>query len=307
MVVVMARLGKAGNETAISLRDETAVSRFSSASRAKSGYVEVGPLGLQRSHWMLGRLIDLFQVEVIGLYGNHDVHYNPELTDDDSFSLLVKARRIRLVSEESPWRGTIGGRTVLVGGSSYRQTIPERLPAAEATVGDGAPLVIWLTHHDINIPGYDEGWIKPHEIEGVDMLINGHIHRRLDSIQAGKTLWVTPGNISRRARSDASRAHVPAVLRIDITSSDVNLFHVEVPHRPYDEVFYETVITDETTTGSSAFVAGLAELQARRTASGAGLIEFLERNLSQFEPPVADEIMNLAKEVTENGKDDGGN
>ena len=59
MVVVMARLGKAGNETAISLRDETAVSRFSSATRAKSGYVEDGPLGLQRSHW--NRLRSRFQ------------------------------------------------------------------------------------------------------------------------------------------------------------------------------------------------------------------------------------------------------
>ena len=55
-------------------------------------------------NWILGRLLDLFHVEVIGLYGNHDVHYNPELTDDDSLSLLVKAGRLRLVSGEAPWR-----------------------------------------------------------------------------------------------------------------------------------------------------------------------------------------------------------
>src|SRR5687767_5312595 len=61
-------------------------------------------------NWLLVRLLTLLRGEVIALYGNHDVHYNPELTDDDSISLLVKAGRIRLVSGEDPWRGTIGGR-----------------------------------------------------------------------------------------------------------------------------------------------------------------------------------------------------
>ncbi len=259
-------------------------------------------------NWILGRLIDLFHLhcEVIGLYGNHDVHYNPELTDDDSFSLLIKAGRIRLVSAESPWRGTLGGRAVVIGGSSYRQPIPKRFPIDEAGDSDERPLAIWLTHHDINIPGYDEGWIKPHEVEGVELLINGHIHRRLESIQAGGTLWITPGNISRRSRSDASRAHVPAVLRIDVTPHDYRLLNVEVPHRPYDEVFYEAVLSESSETSPSAFVAGLAELQARRTAGGAGLMDFLKQNLEQFEAPVANEIMNLAKEVTENGKNDNG-
>ncbi len=80
-------------------------------------------------NWILSRLIDLFHLhrEVIGLYGNHDVHYNPELTEDDSLNVLVKAGRIRLVSAESPWRGAVGGRTIVVGGSSYRQAIPKWL------------------------------------------------------------------------------------------------------------------------------------------------------------------------------------
>jgi hypothetical protein len=252
-------------------------------------------------NWMLGRLIELFRGEVIGLYGNHDVHYHPELTDDDSFSLLVKANRIRLVSAESPWAGTIGGQMLVIGGSSYRQPIPDRFSPSGATDDQDRPLVIWLAHHDINVPGYDEGWISPHEIDGIDLVVNGHIHRQLADVQAGKTLWVTPGNISRRTRSDASQAHVPSALRIDVTPNGFSLVHVEVPHRPHNEVFHESVVTAADDTGASAFVAGLAELQSRRTASGAGLIEFLEHNLNQFEPMVADEIINLAMEATGDG------
>ena len=56
-------------------------------------------------------------------------------------------------------------------------------------------------------------------------------------------------------------------------------------------------------TKQSAFVTGLAELQAQRTASGAGLWEFLDHNLGQFEPAVAEEIRALAHEVTKNGEE----
>lgn len=257
-------------------------------------------------NWLLVRLLTLLRTEVIGLYGNHDVHYNPELTPDDSLALLVTSGRIRLVSEESPWQGLIGGRAVTVGGSSYRQKIPRSYaPAAQedsqsaSAESSASPLVVWLTHHDILIPGYDEGRIKPREIEGIDLVVNGHIHRRLADIQAGKTLWLTPGNISRRSRSDANREHTPAALRVDIFPESHELQYVEIPHQPFDDVFHEAVAEIASRGEASAFVAGLAELQARRTASGAGLMEFLAQNLSQFESDVADEIMNLTREVTD--------
>lgn len=246
-------------------------------------------------NWLLNRLLNLFKGEVIGLYGNHDVHYHPELTLDDSLSLLVNANRIRLVSAESPWRGRIGGRDVIVGGSSYRQEIPKSFKVSTDAL---QPLVIWLTHHDILIPGYDEGRIKPTELGGIDVVVNGHIHRRLEDIQAGRTLWLTPGNISRRSRNDATRVHIPAALRIDVTADGYNATHITIPHDTFDDVFHEAVVETVAESQGSAFVAGLAELQARRTASGAGLIEFLNQNLSQFEPGVAAEILKLNQEVT---------
>ena len=154
--------------------------------------------------WMLGRLIDMLNVEVIGLYGNHDCA-EPALSEHDSLSLLVKAGRLRLVDEANPWRGTIYGRTVLVGGSSYRHPIPRAFAAGQAADGS-KPLVLWLTHHDIVVPGYEEqGRIHPREIDGIDLVVNGHIHRHLADVQAGRTLWLTPGNISRRSRNDVVR------------------------------------------------------------------------------------------------------
>jgi DNA repair exonuclease SbcCD nuclease subunit len=250
--------------------------------------------------WMIGRLLDMLHSEVIGLYGNHDCA-EPALNEHDSFTLLVKAGRLRLVDEQAPWRGSMNGRPVIVGGSSYRRPIPQSFdPGLGET--DVEPLVIWLTHHDILVPGYEaQGRVEPRSIERIDYVVNGHVHRRLADVQAGRTCWVTPGNISRRSRSDATHEHVPAVLRMDVGRTGIERSYVEVPHRPFQEVFHEIVVDNPVAAQPSAFVAGLAELQARRTAAGAGLTEFLRANLARFEPAVADEILALAKEVT---KDD---
>jgi DNA repair exonuclease SbcCD nuclease subunit len=245
-------------------------------------------------NWLIGRLLQLLQGEVLCLYGNHDVHYNPELTDDDSLSLLVKAGRLRLLSADDYWRGCMAGRPVVVGGSSYRQEIPARFDCGET---DARPLVVWLTHHDISIPGYDEGRFAPRELTGIDLVVNGHIHRRLETVTVGSTHWLTPGNISRRSRSDACRSHIPAVLRLDVLPDNHRLSYIELPHRPFEEVFHACVVEAEATDAPSTFVAGLAELQARRTTSGAGLREFLDKNLNIFEPEVAAEIRTLALEV----------
>src|SRR4029078_4086853 len=106
---------------------------------------------------------------------------------------------------ESPWCGAMNGRLVVVGGSSYRQPIPTHFDC-KADDTDGEPLVIWLCHHDVSVPGYEEqGRIEPREISGIDLIVNGHIHRRLADVEKGGTRWLTPGNISRRARSDVTR------------------------------------------------------------------------------------------------------
>jgi hypothetical protein len=70
---------------------------------------------------------------------------------------------------------------------------------------------------------------------------------------------------------------------------------------PVAEVFHEAIAEFTDGRNGSEFVAGLAELQARRTDTGDTLHEFLDRNLTQFDIQVAEEIRRLAKEVAPNG------
>jgi predicted phosphodiesterase len=250
-------------------------------------------------NWLLVKLIQLFDHEIIAIYGNHDVHEN-EISEHDSLSILAQAGRVRMLDGNSHFRGTIGGRAVIVGGTPWGQWLPKFFDAG----GDGdetVPLVFWLAHHDIVLPGYEElGRFKPAELPGIDCVINGHIHRRLESVQTGATSWITPGNISRRTRSDATRAHVPSVLRIDIDGSSWKPSFVEIPHQPFDDIFHETIVDAAVGGPPSPFIAGLAELQRYRTQTGEGLTAFLDRNLTLFDDAVATEIRQLAEEVLEN-------
>ena len=248
-------------------------------------------------NWILSELLELLDREIIGVYGNHDVRAN-ELTPDDSLNVIVTAGRMRLLDSENVFRKTICGQPVVIGGTPWGQPLPEEF-TVEDEVG---PLVFWICHDDLIVPGYELlGRIEPREIPGVDVVINGHVHHRLQSVRTGKTLWMTPGNISRRIRNGATRSQVPAVLRIDIAPGGWTHRYVEVPHRPFDEVFHEMVNDGPADEATSAFVTGLAELQSRRTETADVLTEFLDRNLGQFDDEVASQIRNLAERVSLDG------
>jgi DNA repair exonuclease SbcCD nuclease subunit len=245
--------------------------------------------------WLVGELCELLVGrEIIGIYGNHDCRENA-LCEDDTLSVLVKARLIRIVSERAFWRGIVNGQDTIVGGTSWG----EHPPSVTDVFWDGVSqqaLVFWMMHHDVRLPGYEQiGTLDPHEIPGIHVVVNGHIHTRLDNVQKGRTLWVTPGNISRVARN--KKEHTPAVLRADVDGPRYSLCYVEVPHEPFADVFHDEARPSDMDRDDSEFIKGLKELQTRKTATGEGLTEFLEKNLDQFQPEVAQEILRLSREV----------
>ncbi len=248
------------------------------------------------ANWLLGDLISLLGAqEVVGIHGNHDTKENV-LLDHDSFSVLEKARVLRIVDEANPWRGRMNGRAVVLGGSCWGQPLPERWDQ------DPGALVFWITHHNLKVPGYDMGYLRPQELPGIHVLVNGHIHRCLEPVVCGASTWLTPGNITRVSRSDASREHQPSVLRVDVNASAWTPSRIPVPHAPFEKVFHAELVP-ETHPGEarSSFIEGLSELEALRTAEGAGFTTFLERNLSQFAPDVQAAIWDLWNEVNPHG------
>ena len=242
-------------------------------------------------NWLVVELLEMFDQPIAGVYGNHDVHERA-IKSDDSLSILAEAGRIFLLNGVNRLDLSINHRQVTIGGTPWGQSLPDQIDVRPES------LVVWLCHHDLIVPGYEEaGNIKITDSLPIDILINGHIHRRLEDQLIGNTTVLTPGNIARRKRGDASREHVPSVLQIDISSDDWEHRLIEVPHQSYDDVFYPAVIESKVDPGRSDFVAGLKEMLARRTETGAGLQAFLDANLSQFDDPVAEQIRDLSTDV----------
>lgn len=250
-------------------------------------------------NWLLVEIIRLFVNPIAGIYGNHDVHENV-INSDDSISVIAEASNLHLLDEQLCLRLNIEDMPVLIGGTPWGRKLPDKLRLEDRKE---AGFVLWLAHHDLKVPGYEEqGWLKPKELPGIDVVVNGHIHRNLEPLRKKGTLWLTPGNISRRSRGDAVREHVPSALVIHFLRGRPVTEYVEVPHEPFDTVFYPQAVSEDLRIAGSAFVDGLSELQARRTESGEGLNYFLEKNLGQFESDVAEEIQKLAREVLQNGE-----
>jgi predicted phosphodiesterase len=242
------------------------------------------------ANWLLVELMDLFDGRALTVAGNHDCGENT-LNCDDTLSILLAAGKLR--SLEIPWRGRLGSAPAVVGGTHWGQKLP-----AEFTDPDQPRWVFWITHHDVRFPGYEEGGhFNCREIPGVDLVVNGHIHRHLPDVTAGRTLWCNPGNIARVNRSDITRQHEPGVLRIDVTENGWTKTRMAVPHESFESVFQSDMVQAGAQSAPSAFIDGLAALQRHKTDDGQGLKEFLEKNLSRFDPPVAAEINRLATEV----------
>jgi len=248
------------------------------------------------ANWLLVELIRLFGRDgVCAIAGNHDCTED-HLNEHDTFSILLAAGSVRLL-DERPWRGTMNGRRVHVGGSTWNTPLPQRIDRAAI---DDPELVFWATHHDVSFPGSQSAAQSSCcEIAGIDLVINGHIHAMREDVIAGGTTWCNPGNLARVNRGDATRAHVPGVLRIDVSNGGWSKTRITVPFEPFESVFHEAVDADDLTpAGESAFITGLAALQQFKTAGGEGLREFIERNMEQFpDARVQHEIRALATEV----------
>jgi predicted phosphodiesterase len=254
------------------------------------------------ANWLLVELMNLIDEPLLSISGNHDCSENA-LSSDDTLSVLAAAGKIRLLDQTGPWAGNLNGATVVVGGSCWGQVLPKQVN--RSAMGSPA-LVFWVTHHDLRFPGYEElARAGCPEIPGIDLVVNGHIHRMLGDVQAGGTLWCNPGNISRINRGDATKNHQPAVLRVDVSPTRWQRQRIPVPHEPFDAVFFPAIDGGDTESTAQAlpeFVKGLMTLEKFKTTDGSGLRQFLDANLQQFDPSVSAAIRELATEVLDHGK-----
>src|SRR5262249_55039402 len=153
--------------------------------------------------------------------------------------VLEAAGRIKRLERSGPCVRSINGSTVIVGGTCWGAEIPALFDPSPYEIAGQKTHGYWVTHHHIRFPCDDTREICDcRAVPGIDVVINGHVHKQYEHVTVGRTTWINPGNIARVQRSDATRAHVPGALRIDISADGWDSQRIDVPHQPFDEVFH---------------------------------------------------------------------
>lgn len=256
------------------------------------------------ANWLLVEFFHLCRTQaypIFAVVGNHDCYEN-SLSSNDSLAVAQSSGVLQLLSPLQPTLFSINQSQILLGGSAWNEPIPDLLPDEFRKGCSTSPqpqLVFWITHHDIAFSGYEQHARQaPREIPGIDVIINGHIHSTLPEIQIGQTHWLNPGNITRISRTTRNRIRVPTVLHMGIDAGKWSTKRVAIPCRPFEEIFFEPPQAEaQIGNAQSLFVTGLAQLEAFKSATGAGLEHFLDENLEPFEDIVQAEIRTLANEV----------
>lgn len=226
------------------------------------------------------------------LVGNHD-KYQARFTDDVTMAVLREAGVINLMDDKGPqFQVDVEGHTALVCASPDGTRIPKQFDRSDHDVDT----VLWLTHHNIQFPEFEDRAHSIREIQGVDMLINGHIHRPQETIRKGQTTWCNPGNITRLTFTRRSMKREPAAAIWTPGCEDLEKW--VIPHLHFSEIFPDQELPPEKqeVEGESLFIQGLERLAFKKTREGEGLKQFLEQNLDK-KSPESKLIWSLYEEV----------
>ena len=233
------------------------------------------------SNTLLVALIELFGPHrPFVLVGNHD-KYQARLTQDVSLAVLQAAGVVRLMDEPGPqFVLTTPTGDALIGASPDNAPIPIGFDRDGNTPGT----VVWLTHHNLQFPEFPDRATKLKELPGIDLVVNGHIHRPQQSVVCGSTTWTNPGNLVRLTFSRRSREREPAAHAWRPGMAEPEAW--VAPHLEFSQVFpdQEFPPEEQEQAGESRFISGLERLAWRRTQEGVGLKEFLQANLNPEQP-----------------------
>lgn len=154
---------------------------------------------------------------------------------------------------------------------------------------------IMVTHHDFDFQGPYPGAHELHEIEGCDLMVNGHMHKATPMVLKGRTACHNPGSLARVKRDE--RNHKP-VVSVWTPAHGLSLESVPIPHAEnvFDLTGAEVFAADPKDLKASlpkglrlsSFAAKLRSadaLEAGRTDDGSIMVETLDSYFKMFEKP----------------------
>ena len=165
---------------------------------------------------------------VIVLAGNHDIN-DSSFSEDSTLSIIDASGSAVVIKESRPYARIITPNgNILLGGTPYGQVMPLRM--TEEMRENDCDRCVWVVHRDIKGMGTADG-VEPFAIDGVDLVVCGHIHMTQPIVKKGDTKWFVPGNIARLSMSEARNK--PKVY-MDFNNKSLKV--LELPHEDIERV-----------------------------------------------------------------------
>lgn len=142
------------------------------------------------------------------LLSNHDAS-GATLANGSTLKILASARCINLLmGVGKSFSAEVSGKACTFWHVDAFHQIPDRIEGEEG-------VNILSTHHGLAFDPLHErfGWARPFEIQGVEHVVNGHIHENYASVKSGETCWHNPGNVTRMTSTE--RGNVPGFYLFD--------------------------------------------------------------------------------------------
>ena len=197
----------------------------------------------------LVRVLKKFYYKPITIIGNHE-KTETEIVDKNMVMSLYEAGIIDIISNneisvqlEIEDAETEDVEQIEIGGTNYGSKIPHKVNKKSKNTNK----VIWITHHDLIFKQFYPNSLPLHEIDGVCLVVNGHMHRPQPQVQMGLTTWTNPGNILRQTID--LKNNIPSVFLFTLDNfnkSDEKLIKKELEYK--NNIFIETIVIEPTET-----------------------------------------------------------
>jgi predicted phosphodiesterase len=238
---------------------------------------------------VLGRTSNVlreFSPRLLVTLGSHDP-VETSLTDKDAMQLLAGFGLVRPMDKP--------GKVLTANFNGVLTTLwvtPAGHPVPHSIDAEPGTRNIMLTHHDFDFNGLYPDCHELHEIEGCDLMVNGHMHKATQMVLKGRTACHNPGSL---ARVKVDERHHKPVVSMWTPAHNLNLEAIEIPFA--DNVFdlagkevwaadpKELKATLPKGLRLSAFAAKIRATEATdagRTADGSVMVETLDSYFKMF-------------------------
>jgi DNA repair exonuclease SbcCD nuclease subunit len=240
--------------------------------------------------------------------GNHEKS-QLNLSDDVAMTLLRESGVVYTLEKNGiEIQMTIGDKSVVIGSTPYGSKIPEEV-TVPSKFADQNPFIIWLTHENLDFGESYPGVIPIKEIQGVSMLVNGHIHKTKKPKKVGGMVAHNPGNITRLSTDCVD--HVPAVWKWtpeqgqDLEPISLN-FHKEVFSMIGKQIEVDvapSMVTEELSPKQTSVFVEKMERQLLEDQDKTDDGEYLKQSIRalalamQIDSEMTEELMLIAEET----------